>query len=274
MQPNETTSPDTSKPEFEPPKIERLSFENGELNMWFKHPALALFASEAASMFDGAGAINYLETQMTTKDGARRFIITIQELAPGKKTPHQLREAAEARLRDIEDMAQHRWKQRHGDLSGYPGGPLAAYDTLLNNPSPDTSKHDRCAQIAQQEYEYWRNLQCSDIPHIEIGAMGAAANIFGAIAMGKTATEHKAEVQGREARAMERACQDMSKIHDPNCPDCLGAWPWCEACQSYHSPCNPTCKLKNCTCGEGNSPGLAHCEGCPRCERKSDAPAA
>lgn len=32
--------------------------------------------------------------------------------------------------------------------------------------------------------------------------------------------------------------------HDATCPKCGGDWPWCEACQSYHSPCNPTCKAK------------------------------
>jgi hypothetical protein len=28
------------------------------------------------------------------------------------------------------------------------------------------------------------------------------------------------------------------------CPKCNGDWPFCEACQSYHSPCNPTCRAK------------------------------
>lgn len=37
---------------------------------------------------------------------------------------------------------------------------------------------------------------------------------------------------------------DTANAHDPDCPACNKSWPWCEACQSYHSPCNPTCFAK------------------------------
>jgi hypothetical protein len=58
-----------------------------------------------------------------------------------------------------------------------------------------------CASIAQVEYEYWRNSRCSDIPGVEIGGMGAAANIFGALAQGLSLEQYKEQIAHRGAPA-------------------------------------------------------------------------
>jgi hypothetical protein len=63
-----------------------------------------------------------------------------------------------------------------------------------------TSERDTAMMIAALEYSYWRDLppaQNELVLQVQIGAMGAAANICAALALGKSIEEFRLELANR-----------------------------------------------------------------------------
>lgn len=75
--------------------IKKMTFEEGALDIWIKHPLNALFVRQMADTWIEQGAKNYLETAMFSPV-IGNFTITLQK--SGAKTPHQLRVEAEEKL--------------------------------------------------------------------------------------------------------------------------------------------------------------------------------
>ena len=73
--------------------------------------------------------------------------------------------------------------------------------TLEPEPEVLQKFRDECAQIAAIEAHYWGELGNDKLMLIAIGAMGAAANICGAILRGITPEQHRAECDARAKAA-------------------------------------------------------------------------
>jgi hypothetical protein len=60
------------------------------------------------------------------------------------------------------------------------------------------AERTRCLNIAQHEYEYWRNNDKTEIENIAMGGMAALANIEAAIILGTSVEEYKANIEKRD----------------------------------------------------------------------------
>lgn len=80
--------------------IQKMTFEEGALDIWIKHPLFALFVNQMADMWIEQGAKNYLETSMFSPV-IGNFTITLQKQSG--KTPHQLKVEAEAKLAEASE---------------------------------------------------------------------------------------------------------------------------------------------------------------------------
>lgn len=73
----------------------------GVMDLYLKHPLFCLIMMDIADLFIGAGAKNYLETELVGKEERiGRFTLTIQRVEG--KTPHQLRIESDLRRLAIE----------------------------------------------------------------------------------------------------------------------------------------------------------------------------
>lgn len=72
--------------------------------------------------------------------------------------------------------------------------------TIKVEPPEADRLRDRCAKIAAIEAQYWANIENERLLFMSIGAMGAAANICGAILDDRTPEQHQAECDSRGSR--------------------------------------------------------------------------
>jgi len=70
-------------------------------------------------------------------------------------------------------------------VSNQGGGQIEAVATAIRQ------ERERCAAIARAESHYWGQVEDERLLEISIGGMGAAANICGAILMGRSVDEHR-----------------------------------------------------------------------------------
>ena len=92
--------------------------ENGyEMSVTFdKHPAMIIFAEEAAKFFYDEGGPNFVEMIFATNEG-RAFTLTVAPREPGILSPAEV----VGRLRKAVDLA-HPWFEEHFP-NRYPGNP-------------------------------------------------------------------------------------------------------------------------------------------------------
>lgn len=103
--------------------IREMHFENGALDVAFSGDGATAIAMVLVAFYKEHGGENYVEMQLADKTTGERYTVTIQRVAG--KTPHELRDAAEASrdrlaaaLREIaEDDPDDGCRQGHATLA-------------------------------------------------------------------------------------------------------------------------------------------------------------
>jgi uncharacterized membrane protein len=78
------------------PRLAELNFRDGKMMMRMETAIAPALARMGLAALDETSAENYLEMQLVCDKTGERVAVTIQRLASGSKTPHQLRRLAEA----------------------------------------------------------------------------------------------------------------------------------------------------------------------------------
>lgn len=94
-----------------PEKAELVSFTEGIPS--FRHPLVPIFFESLAQMLTITGATNYVETEAYSKNEGH-MILTVQRWKG--KTPHQLRQEAEAEVSRIQDILAEALRLNEGML--------------------------------------------------------------------------------------------------------------------------------------------------------------
>lgn len=79
--------------------IKELHFEKGVMDLAMEHPIFYLFVISIGDMFLRTGAKNYIEICLSSHP-IGNFTVTVQK--ESGKTPHQLRQEAEAHVKELE----------------------------------------------------------------------------------------------------------------------------------------------------------------------------
>jgi len=90
------------------PKLVRMMFENGKVEMDFQGFISSTFGEIVAHYFNDYGAVNYLECTVMGRDTGP-LVLTIQRTMG--KTPHQLRIEAESKLNEADRRGFERGKE-------------------------------------------------------------------------------------------------------------------------------------------------------------------
>lgn len=117
------------------PQVRSMRLENGKLDVTLCGEVVQRLALIVTGWFRESGAKNYFEMTLNARDEPfERYTFTIQKRGDGAQSPHELRIAAEARVRELEAV--------NAALNER----AAQYERLYRDATAETI--ERCARVA------------------------------------------------------------------------------------------------------------------------------